>query len=91
MGFDRGHSFPLDFEPNRIPFGSKSKGKLSPRSYPIQFERNWKYSFLSDVSALRRLAPGFFVPGALFLGTEFLLPFVSVTVFLLSHVYVLFI
>jgi len=45
MGYDRGVSFPFDVEPNGIPFGSKSKGKLSPRSYPIQFE--WKYSFLS--------------------------------------------
>jgi len=45
MGYDRGVSFPFDVEPNWIPFGSKSKGKLSPRSYPIQFE--WKYSFLS--------------------------------------------
>ena len=26
MGYDRGDSFPFDFEPNRIPFGSKSKG-----------------------------------------------------------------
>ena len=43
MGYDRCDSFPFD----AIPFGSKSKGKLSPRSYPIQFERNWKYSFLS--------------------------------------------
>ena len=25
-----------------FPFGSKSKGKLSPRSYPIQFERKYK-------------------------------------------------
>ena len=32
---------------NGIPFGSKSKGKLWPRSYPIQFERKWKHSFLS--------------------------------------------
>ena len=47
MGYDRGDSFPFDFEPNGIPFGSKSKGKLSPRSYPIQCERKWKYSFLS--------------------------------------------
>ena len=47
MGYDRGDSFPFDFEPNGIPFGSKSKEKLSPRSYPIQCERNWKYSFLS--------------------------------------------
>ena len=48
MGYDRGDSFPFDFEPNRNPFGSKSKGKLSPRSYLIQFERKWKYSFLSE-------------------------------------------
>ena len=47
MGYDRGDSFPFNFEPNGIPFGSKSKGKLSPRSYPIQCERKWKHSFLS--------------------------------------------
>ena len=27
MGYDRGESFPYDFEPNRIPFGSRSIGK----------------------------------------------------------------
>ena len=47
MGYDRDDSFPLDFEPNGIPFGSKAKGKLSPRLYPMQCERNRKYSFLS--------------------------------------------
>ena len=47
MGYDCGDSFPFDFEPNGIPFGSKSDGILSPRSYPIQCERKWKYSFLS--------------------------------------------
>ena len=47
MGYDRGDSFPLDFELNGIPFGSKSKGKLSPRPYPIQFERKSNTSFLS--------------------------------------------
>ena len=47
MGSDRGYSFPFDFEQNGIPFGSKSKGKLSPKSYPIQFERKWNTSFLS--------------------------------------------
>ena len=47
MGYGRGSSFPFDSEPNGFPFGSKSKGKLSPRSYPIQCERKWKYSFLS--------------------------------------------
>ena len=31
MGYDRGDSFPIDFEPNEIQFGSKSKGN---------FERN---------------------------------------------------
>ena len=47
MGYGRGDSFPFNFEPNRNPFGSKSKGKLSPRSYAIQNERKWKHSFLS--------------------------------------------
>ena len=47
MGYDRGDSFPCNFEPNGIPFGSKSKVKLSPRSYPIECERKWKYSFLN--------------------------------------------
>ena len=45
MGYDRDDSFPFDFEPNAIPFGSKSKGKLFQRSYPIQFERKWNPSF----------------------------------------------
>ena len=30
-------------EPNGFPIGSKSKGKLSARSYPIEFESKWKY------------------------------------------------
>ena len=47
MGYDHGDSFPFDFEPNGNPFGSKSEGKLLPRSYPIQCESKWKYSFLS--------------------------------------------
>ena len=47
MGYDRGDSFSFDFEPKGIPFGSKSKGKLSPRSYSIQCERKWIHSFLS--------------------------------------------
>ena len=58
MGYDRG-SFPFDFEPNGIQFGSKSKEKLSPRSYPIQFERNWKYRFLS---VPRHLCSRIYVP-----------------------------
>ena len=36
----------IDFEPNGIPFGSKSKRKLSPRSHPSQCGRKWKHSFL---------------------------------------------
>ena len=65
MGYDRGDSFPLNFEPNGIPFSSKANGilfslkskrKLSPRSYPIQFERKWKYSFLS-VYLSRNICP----------------------------------
>ena len=47
MGYNYGVSFPFDFERNEIPFGSKLKRKLPPRSYPNQFERKWKYSFLS--------------------------------------------
>ena len=50
MGYDRGNSFSFDFEQNGIPFGSKSKGKPSPRSYHIQFERKWRSSFLSACS-----------------------------------------
>ena len=51
MGYDRGDCFPYDFEPNGFSFGSKSKGKLSPRSYPIQCERKWKHSFLSALGS----------------------------------------
>ena len=47
MGYVCDDSFLFDFEPNGYLFGSKSKGKLSPRSYPIRCERKWKYSFLS--------------------------------------------
>ena len=47
MGDGRGDSFPFDFETNGNPFGSKSKGKLSPRPSPIQFERKLNTSFLS--------------------------------------------
>ena len=51
MGYYYGDSFPFDFEPNGKPFGSKSKGKLSPRSYPIQVERKWNTSFLNAHTA----------------------------------------
>ena len=52
MGYDRGDSFPFDFEPNEIPFDLKSKGILSPRSYPFHFERKLKYNFLSVFDVL---------------------------------------
>ena len=32
-------SFPFDFEPNVIPYGSKSKGKLSHRSHSVQLAK----------------------------------------------------
>ena len=47
MGYVRGDSFPFNFELNGNPFGSKSEEKLSPRTYPIKFERKWNTSFLS--------------------------------------------
>ena len=47
MGYDRSDSFPFGFEPNGDLFGLKFKGKLSPLSYPIQFERKCNASFLS--------------------------------------------
>ena len=47
MGYDRGERFSFDFEPNGNQFGSIYEGRLSQRPYPIQFERRWKYSFLS--------------------------------------------
>ena len=53
MEYDRGDRFPFDFEPNGNPFGSKSKRKLSPRSYPIQCEMKWNKSFLSVASLFR--------------------------------------
>jgi len=54
IGYDRGDNFPFKFEPNGIPFDSKSKGKLSPLSYPIQCERKWKHSFLSVGKTVRQ-------------------------------------
>ena len=53
MGYDRGDSPPSDFEPNGNPFGSKLKVKLSPQSYPIQYERKWNISFIIVCIVLR--------------------------------------
>ena len=56
MGYDRCDSFPFDFEPNGFPFGSKWKGKLSPQSFPIPFERKLNTSFQCSGLANRRTA-----------------------------------
>ena len=45
MGYDRDDSFPFNFEPNLNPFGSKSKGKLSPRSFPFNVKANGNIVF----------------------------------------------
>ena len=45
MGYDRGDGYRFDFELNGILYGSKFKGKLSSRSYPIQFERKGSWWF----------------------------------------------
>ena len=50
MKYDRGDSFPFYYEPNVIQFGPKSKGKLTLRSYCIQFKRKCKSMFLSIVA-----------------------------------------
>ena len=47
MGYDRDDSFPFDFKPNGSPFGSKSKGKRSPRTHPYEFGRKYKSTFLN--------------------------------------------
>ena len=44
MGYDRGDSFPIDFEPNGIAFGSKSIEKLSPRSFNVKGNENIVFS-----------------------------------------------
>ena len=46
MKYDRGDSFPFDYEPNGVPLVSQSKGKLSPRSHSLQSERNLKSKYL---------------------------------------------
>ena len=76
MRYDHGDSFPSDFEPNGFPFDSKSKEKLSPRSYPIQCERKWKYNFLSAQVSTgcheRHVYPKFIQLGIIFIFVVFL-------------------
>jgi len=45
MEYYRGDSLIFNFKLNRILFGSKSEGKLSPRSCSIQFEEKMKIYF----------------------------------------------
>ena len=55
-----GFLFSFNFEPNGIPFGSKSKEILSLRSYSIKFESKWKSMFLIQVLlTLTPLSPFF--------------------------------
>ena len=75
MGYDRGDTFPFDFEPNGVPFGSKSKGKVSPRSYPIQCERKYKYCFLT--------VPVFFIGG----GGRWICMIIYATVYHVNPIY----
>ena len=50
MGYDRGDSSPFDFEPDGIPFGSKSKGKLyfEPNGISFGSKSKGKLSPLSN-------------------------------------------
>ena len=45
MGYDRGDSFPLDFGPNGILFGSKSKGKRYHDHIPFSLKGNGNIVF----------------------------------------------
>ena len=56
MGYDRGDSFPFDFKPNGILFGSKSKGKLPSRSYPFNVKVNGNIVF--SVQTVRKSTIG---------------------------------
>ena len=52
MGYDRDDSFPFDFEPNGVPFGSKSKEKLSPLYIPFNVKRTGNIVFSVQEHAL---------------------------------------
>ena len=56
MGYDRGGSFPFDFEPNGISLGSKSEEKLSPRSFNMKGNGNIVFSVQDgfEINFLRR-------------------------------------
>ena len=65
MRYDRGDSFPFDFEPNGIPFGSKSRKENCPHDHiPFKMQGNGNIVFSvysqkqqrSDVQLSERLA-----------------------------------
>ena len=45
MGYDRGDSFSFDFEPNRNPFGSKTKGNCQHDHIPFNLKGNGNIVF----------------------------------------------
>ena len=45
MGYDRGDSFPSDFKPNGIPFGSKSKATCHHDHIPFNVKGNGNIVF----------------------------------------------
>ena len=52
MEYDRDDSFPLDIEPNGNLLASENQMENCHHDH-IQFERKWKYSFLSADNILR--------------------------------------
>ena len=57
MEYDRGKSFPFDFEPNEIPFGPKLKYKLLRRSYTVQSKGKKNLFFQAYVIASGQIVP----------------------------------
>ena len=45
MGYGRGDSFPFDFEPNGIPFGSQSKENCHHNHIPFDLKANGNIVF----------------------------------------------
>ena len=56
MGYDRGDSFPSDFEPNGIPFVSKSRRKLVTTIISHSICKEIKYEFSQRTRSLRTLS-----------------------------------
>ena len=54
MGYDRGDSFPIDFKPNSVKFGSKSKGKCHHDHIPFNLRGNGNMVFSVQGELLAR-------------------------------------